>query len=830
MGKGKSAFSMTIARAILFISACVAYQAFSQTPQYPFLDPSLPLEDRIANVISLLTQTEKVQLLASSKVSNTRLGFSTTPFTEGYHGAALGGPSGWSSNSTPATQFCQAYGMGETWDPGAIEKALGAEAAELRYAFHKGLRSGLVVLAPNCDIGRDPRWGRTEECFGEDPFLAGTLTQAAVRGLQGNDPKYLQCASLMKHFFANSNENSRTSSNSVFDQRLLREYYTASFRMGTEAGAECMMAAYNKVNGVPCAVQPALRSMGRKDFGMSGIICTDGGALGMLVTDHRYFQDTATAAYACIKAGISAFLDRYTNGINSALGSNMLKIADIDSALTYNFEMWFRLGLLDPPDRVPYTNVGSTEPWTTDAHKSICRLVTQKSIVLLKNSGTLLPLDKKTIKSIAVIGENADSVCLDWYSGTPAYKVSALAGIRNKVPSGVTVNYAQTNTDSAAIKAARASDVALVVVGNHPLCHNVGWGICQKPSEGREQKDRDSITFEPGEESLIRQVFSANPNTIVLILSGFPYAAHWAKENVPAIIHMTHNSQELGNALADVLFGDYNPAGRTTQTWVASLKDLPDMMDYNIRNGRTYMYFDGTPLWPFGYGLSYTTFNYADLRTSEPVLDGKSSITVSVDITNTGKIAGEEVVQMYVKHLSSGVVRPIKELRGFERVALAAGETRTVTMPLSGRHLAYWDSVAGTWTVECDKVEIQVGASSADIRLYDTLPVTNCGPIDMSEVKAPYDPDRLPGQPAIPGVRLIKKAGLIEAVFRNNESGLVDLRVYSLTGETIGHWAWERMIAGDHRITFRFGPIPPGVYILALQAGGRHYVSKCWLK
>jgi hypothetical protein len=255
------------------------------------------------------------------------------------------------------------------------------------------------------------------------------------------------------------------------------------------------------------------------------------------------------------------------------------------------------------------------------------------------------------------------------------------------------------------------------------------------------------------------------------------------------------------------------------------------MMDYNIRNGRTYMYFTGTPLWPFGYGLSYTTFNYADLRISEPELDGKSAITVSVDITNTGKVAGEEVVQMYVKHLSSGVVRPIKELRGFERVALAAGETRTVTMPLSGRHLAYWDSVAGTWTVECDKVEIQVGASSADIRLYDTVTVTDCGPIDMSEVQKSSGPSgRSLARQNLEGVKLVKKAGSMEVLFRINKSGLVDMRVYSLAGETIARWARERMIPGDYRIILGSGPIPPGVYVLHANAGGRNCVSKFCLK
>ena len=287
----------------------------------------------------------------------------------------------------------------------------------------------------------------------------------------------------------------------------------------------------------------------------------------------------------------------------------------------------------------------------------------------------LLPLQKENIKTIAVIGNNADHVLLDWYSGTPPYKITPLEGIKNKVGNNVEILYTPNNTDGLAVEYAKKADVVIVLVGNHPTC-DAGWAKCPKPSNGKESVDRQSITLE--EEDLIKLVFKANPKTVVGLISSFPYAINWTQENVPAILHVTHNSQELGNGLADVLFGDYNPAGRLTQTWVKSITDLPDFLDYDITDGRTYMYFKKAPLYAFGYGLSYTNFQYKNLKISNNTLAKNDSIVVSVDIKNTGKIDGDEVVQLYVKHLNSKIQRPIKELKAFQRIFLKAGETKKV--------------------------------------------------------------------------------------------------------------------------------------------------------
>jgi beta-glucosidase len=421
---------------------------------------------------------------------------------------------------------------------------------------------------------------------------------------------------------------------------------------------------------------------------------------------------------------MNQFLDQYEAPTRDALKQNLLTEADLDKAIKGTFRIWARLGFLDPPEGNPYAKIGAdtTAPWTTQKSKDSARLATQKSIVLLKNAGNLLPLDKSALKSVAVIGPRCDEVVRDWYGSTPPYTVSPLAGIKNKLGSGVAVEFADGKDVAAAAALAKSSDVAIVCVGNSPNADNK-WMKVNDDSEGREGIDRQNITLGSGQEELVKQVFAANPKTVVVLVSSFPYAINWPQENVPAILHLTHSSQEQGNALADVLFGDYNPAGRVCQTWPKSLDQIPTMMDYNIRHGRTYMYFKGEPLYPFGYGLSYTTFNYSNLKTSSETLSKDGTVTVSIDVQNSGKVAGEEVVQLYVKHLQSKVERPLKELRGFRRVALQPGQTRTVELPLPAKSLAYWDISQQAFVVEPDIIEISVGGSSADEKLKTRVAV-----------------------------------------------------------------------------------------------------------
>jgi beta-glucosidase len=713
---------------LFFILSVVSVLA-QKKQQYPFQNPNLETEKRIDNLLTLMTLEEKIAVL-STNPSVPRLGVVGTGHVEGLHGLALGGPGEWggkNKKSVTTTTFPQAYGLGETWDVDLLQKVANVEGYEARYAFQKYHRGGLVVRAPNADIARDPRWGRTEESYGEDAFFNGMMTVAFVKGLQGNHPKYWQSASLMKHFLANSNEDGRTYTSSDFDERLSREYYSVPFRMGIiEGGSRAYMASYNKVNGIPAMVHPMLKDITQKEWGQNGIICTDGGAFRLLLSDHKYYTDSSLGAAAAVKAGINQFLDDYKEGVDGAIAKGYLTEKDIDEVIKGNFRVMIKLGMLDATDGNPYAKIGvgkdTIDPWKSETHKKLALEATLKSIVLLKNDPAkqLLPLQKEKLKTIAVIGLRADEVLLDWYSGTPPYTISPLQGIKNKLGDKVEILYAKNNADGKAASIAKKADAVIVIVGNHPVC-NAGWADCPLPSEGKEAVDRQSLTLE--QEDLIKVVFQANPKTVVALISSFPYAINWTQEHIPAIVHLTQNSQETGTALADVLFGDYNPAGRLTQTWTAAITDLPDLLDYNIRNGRTYMYFQGKPLYAFGHGLSYTSFAYNSIATNKETLEKDKNLIVSVSVTNTGKRDGEEVIQLYVKSLDSAISQPIKALKAFQRVALKAGETKTVALTLKAKNVEYWNTAKQQFELEKGQIEVQVGGASDEILLTKKIMV-----------------------------------------------------------------------------------------------------------
>jgi beta-glucosidase len=674
--------------------------------QYPFQDPNLTLEQRVDNILSLMTLDEKLACLATS-TAVPRLHIPDAGGTEGLHGLVRKGD--FNQKAAPTTQFPEVIGMASTWDPALMHRVGAVQGYEARYIYQneKFKDAVLIVWGPNADLARDPRWGRNNESYGEDAFFDGTMSVAFIKGMQGDNARYWQAASLMKHFLANSNETTRGRSSSDFDEKLLMDYYSVPFRMGfVEGGAKSFMASYNAWNGVPMTVNPILKTLAVKEWGADGIISSDALAVELMMNPRQYYPTQAKALAEAIKAGIGQVLTFFMDLpklVKQDIADHLLTEADIDAVLKGKFRTVIRLGLLDPPAMVPYASIGAPgepEPWTTEKHKRVALDVARESVVLLKNANGFLPLDKSGIKSIAVIGPHAGEVLIDLYGGKPAYAISPLQGIRDKVGSSVVVNYAANNDGDAAVKAAKSSDVAVVVVGNHPTCGatkimeifnmDVSSKPCADPGEGREGRDRESITL--SQEELIKQVYAANPKTVVVLVSSFPYAINWTQQNVPAILHIAHAAQEQGTAIADVLFGDYSPGGRLNQTWPKSLDQLPDMMDYNIRHGRTYMYFKGEPLYPFGYGLSYTSFKYSKLRFASGV--------VSVDVTNNGKRAGDEVVQLYVH----GADR--KQLRGFQRVSLKPNETRTVEMPFKP---------------ETGSTRLVVGGSSADTRLETAI-------------------------------------------------------------------------------------------------------------
>jgi beta-glucosidase len=715
---------------------------------YPFQDPCGPIEDRITNLLSLLTSDEKQSLLLQEQPTIPRLGIPAfTSWTEGVHGI------GWSDSMTGSsprylvgTQFPQAFGLAESWDPEVLKTVGATTGYEARVYNAQGLTdtgrgTALTVRAPLIDLGRDPRWGRTEESYGEDPYLTSELAKGFIAGLQGDDPQYLLAASMMKHWLANNNENGRSTSSSDFDDRDLREYYTVPFEAAVRAGhAQALMTAYNKVNGTPSAVSPLIKSLLVGEFGFDGFVSTDAQGAQTLVAPQQFYATAEASVAGIIQAGTSVLVQNNVQlPIASAYTMGLISDADVDAAARPLLRVRFRLGDLDPPSYVPYKTIMGTEtPWTSDEYKARALDVTRRTVVLLKNTGGALPLDGASIGSVAVIGPRADSVIRDWYGGTPAYTVTPRQGIANKLPAA-TINYAADDTGGAASAAAAMSDVALVFVGNHPTCGTPppSWGTCPSPTDGREAVDRQSIALDPGQATLVESVLAANPRTIVVLVSSFPQALGQVAADAPAIIHVTNSSQELGTAIADVLFGDYNPAGRTTMTWYASDADLPAAItDYEIKGdannlGATYLYYPGAPLYEFGYGGSYTSFSYANLTVGSGGVSLAAagtpcgSVDVGVDVTNSGARDGDEVVQVYVAFPKSALKRPGKQLRGFQRVAIAAGQTQHLGFTLPASAFTYWDATAGAFTDEPGvAAEVQVGASSADIRLRAPLVVT----------------------------------------------------------------------------------------------------------
>lgn len=708
----------------LFFTLLIASTTGIIHAQNVFNDPAVNEEQRLDDLIARMTLDEKVDALGNN-TQVPRLGIQASGSVEGLHGIVQGGPTYGDRANTPTTGFPQAYGLGETWDTDLLHRVATYISTENRYLFQnaKYRKSGLIMWTPNVDLGRDPRWGRTEECYGEDAFLTSRLAVAFIKGIQGDHPKYWRNASLMKHFLSNSNEYGRTFSSSNYSDKLFREYYAYPFYKGvTEGGSQALMTAYNAYNGTPCIMHPVLRNIVMKEWGLNGTLLTDGGAFRLLLSDHKRFDnDRAAAAAACIKAGITKFLDEYKDAVYEALHRKLISVEDIEKAIRGNLRISLKLGLLDHTEDNPYAAIGVTDtiaPWSKPETKALVREATLKSVVLLKNKDHLLPLDRHKIKKIAVIGQRATEVLQDWYAGKPFYTVNVLDAIREEAGNDIEVRYVKTNRMDSARTVAAWADVAIVCVGNHPTC-NAGWEQAPVISEGKEAVDRQSLQLD--QEDLLLQVAQTNPNTIGILISSFPYAINRANQTVPALLHLTQCSQELGHAVSDVIFGHYNPAGRLTQTWVKNITDLPHMMDYDITHGRTYMYFKEKPLYPFGYGLSYTRFNYSGTTLNDRVIERGDTLRVCFNLKNSGDMDGDEVVQLYVSARKHTDKDPIKQLKAFQRISLRKGETKKVELTVPYTELQVWDEKQNRFILPDKEMTLEIGASSSDIRLRTTF-------------------------------------------------------------------------------------------------------------
>ncbi|TLS42943.1 carbohydrate-binding protein [Streptomyces montanus] len=814
--------------------------AAADDPAYAFRDPKLSVDRRVDDLLARLTLDEKISLLHQHQPAIPRLGVkSFKTGTEALHGVAWLGE---------ATVFPQALGLASTWDPSLIKRVGSAVGDETRgFQQERPAGWGLNLWAPVVNPLRDPRWGRNEEGYSEDPYLTGVMATAYGTGLTGGDPDHLKTAPTLKHYLANNNEADRTSTSSDLRPRVLKEYEEQAFKPAIEADAATgVMSSYNLVNGRPATVNPALNDEVRTWSDHDLLNVTDAYAPNNLVStgSQKYFGTLAEGNAAALKAGIDSFTTDdansapTTSAVTSALSTGLLKESDVDTAVRHILSIRVRLGEFDPGGG-KYGSIDKSVV-NSPAHQKLARKAAADAAVLLKNDNAL-PLKASSGKNVAVVGPLADTLYTDWYSGTLPYAVTPKEGIAAKLgtpvassegvdritlknvdtgkyvtagsdadgealkesagsagtagqfdlfdwgaglvtlrsaANGKYVGYNWSNfvndqaqpggwfvqqqfaperqddgtyllryagyetkepwwsnpvylgptgddgtlglvakTDAAhytkdvvrsgadeAVAAVKGKDTAVVVVGSMPAIN------------GRENNDRTDMGLAPSQEALVKAVRAANPNTVVVVENSYPTTLGDLRKEVPALLWTTHAGQETGNALADVLFGDVNPAGRLTQTWYASESDLPSILEYDtIKYDRTYQYFKGDPLYEFGYGLSYTSFRYGKPRR----VDGGYEVAV----TNTGRRAGDEVVQLYTHQRVSRDKQPLKRLEAFERVSLKPGQTRTVKLPLKTGDLAHWDVTRSKWVVESGTYDVLVGASSEDIRSRTSLQV-----------------------------------------------------------------------------------------------------------
>ncbi|HWP06335.1 MAG TPA: glycoside hydrolase family 3 C-terminal domain-containing protein [Polyangiaceae bacterium] len=692
----------------------------------PFMNPELPLDERVRDLVSRFTLEEKAGQMLHEAPAVPRLGVPAYNWwNEGLHGVARAGI---------ATVFPQAIGLAAMWNVRRLNEIAVAISDEARAKHHEFLRhddrgyyTGLTYWSPNINIFRDPRWGRGHETYGECPHLTARLGVTFVRGLQGDDPKYLKLVATPKHFAVHSGpEALRHAFDAVVSPKDLRETYLPAFHATImEAKAESIMGAYNRTNGEPCCGSQALLvTLLRGEWKFEGFVVSDCWAIRDFHEHHHVTKTWEESAAMAVKAGCDLNCGCTYEHIPSAVKQGLLREADLDVCLERLFRARFRLGMFDPPERVPFASI-PFEVNDCELHAELALVAARESLVLLKNRDGTLPLSRD-LKSIAVIGPNADDplVLVGNYHGMPSQSVTPLAGIRAAVSRGTKVWYAEgckrtgDKTEglgrSAILSEARSmAERAEVVV----LCLGLDAEIeGEQADAGNSEAAGDKVTLAlPGlQQRLLEEVVAVGKPTVLVILSGSALSVGWADERVGAIMQAWYPGQAAGTALADALFGSYNPAGRLPVTFPRSLADVPDFASYAMR-GRTYRYLEKEPLYPFGYGLSYTRFEYSGLAVSKPTLGAGDIVEVTATVTNAGSRAGDEVVELYVKDLEASTTVPHHELRAFERITLAPGESRTLSFTLTARDLSLIDD-AGRRILEPGTHRIFVGGSQPDAR------------------------------------------------------------------------------------------------------------------
>jgi len=847
---------------------------------YPFQNPELPLKERVKDLISRLTIDEKAGFIPTRNHEIERLGIPVWHIgAEGAHGFV--------DREGNNTTFPQTIGLAASWDRNLLRKVGTIASIEARCCYQKnGRKGGLSIWSPTIDLERDPRWGRTEEGYGEDPCLTSELSCAYIHGAQGDDPFYLRVSCGPKHFLANNNEKDRGTCSCSIPPRLLHEYYLVPFKNAVEKGkAVSLMTSYNEVNGIPMMMHPILRDVVKNEWGLDGHIVTDGGDFLATVMFHHYFDTHGQTLAAALKNGADSMTDNPEETINSvreALERGLLNEKELDEHLERILSIRFRFGHFDPPGCCPYDSINK-EDLMKDEYREVSLEAVRKSIVLIQNNNNILPIRPNNAGTIAVMGPLSDELHLDWYTGHPTYGISPLEGLKVKYGNKLvytdcrdivsfstddgrplvlidmplkTENEKNNDTSSKELKPAKKA----LAPGKHDekaslfYMEDWGWGVrtftdvetglmlegCYaradipapaqaglpvpatalakaiasfddseisitataknnlqwfgftlfniisqengyvilrthdgrrvaaletgKPVKqyddplltkgelfkmkierdgiaaaseaarkaekviffvgndpminGREEIDRPSLNLPPRQEALINEVADVNKNTVLVLLSGYPYTIGEIAKKVSAIIWMAHGIAETGSGIADIISGAYSPAGRLPLTWYENEKQLPNIMEYDIvKSGTTYQYFKGNVLWSFGHGLSYSNFEYSQLLINKETAGENETVSISFNIKNTGSTDAEEVPQIYVIIIGSNYKRPLKTLKEFDRLFLKAGEEQTVEFILHVNDLKIWENyTAQMWLEDC-YCSIMIGASSEEIKL-----------------------------------------------------------------------------------------------------------------
>jgi beta-glucosidase len=706
---------VTIAASLSLWSGCVGTPLpGAPDKDAPYRDPRRPAAERAADLVRRMTVAEKIGQLMTSAPEIPRLGVPAYDWwSEALHGVARAGR---------ATVFPQAIALAATFDAPLVDRVATAISDEARAKFNlaekrgaRGRYQGLTFFSPNINIFRDPRWGRGQETYGEDPLLTARMGVAFIEGMQGDDPRLLKTVATAKHFAVHSGpEADRHSFDARPSEHDLVDTYLPQFEAAVrEAHVGSVMAAYNRVDGAPATASARLlEETLRKAWGFAGYVVGDCGAVDDIFASHHSAPSLDAAAAMALRAGTDLDCGRAYAALGPALAEGLVTEADLDRALVRLFTARFRLGLFDPGTATPWSTLGEA---TIDspAHRQLARTAAARAVVLLENRNGALPLGRSA-KRIAVIGPTADDeeVLLANYHGTPSHAVTLLEGIRAAAHTrGATVRYARGATlagsggSSAqlreAITAARKSDVVVAVVGLDPRLEGE-----EKDSALNPAGDRHELGLPASQEKLLEALVATGKPVIVVLTGGSALAVPFAAAHAAALLDAWYPGEEGGNAVADILFGEANPAGRLPITFYRSVADLPAFADYGMR-GRTYRYLEHPPLYRFGDGLSYTTFRYANLVVAPDLK------TISVEIANSGERAGDEVVQVYFVPRGPPAYAPHRWLAAFARIALAAGERRTVSLSLPPQALTLVDergqrrSLTGT-------VDLAVGAVQPD--------------------------------------------------------------------------------------------------------------------